>query len=279
VHHIGAGLACVALLTSLALPPASSPAAPAIPGPAACTTDPACLVGTTASAMLASELLTIQQLFATIHITQQPTVLLYGDSFVTESAAVLQRGLARRGWQVFVKSFPGTGLCDWLPTMQLDSRLPVRLVVIAFSGNVLFTPCTTARSDGPDTPIVADFWKQRGARVVWASAPGRAGSTQPSLNTDGFRSVAARLGQRFVDAGAAVRAADGTYPLTLPCLPSEKAAQGCRNGMIAVRHSLDDGHLCPAVHKGLEPCPVYSSGIARWAGAILQAVRPLEHAP
>jgi hypothetical protein len=76
----------------------------------------------------------------------------------------------------------------------------------------------------------------------------------------------------YVDAGRAV-VAGGRFTATLPCLPSEGAADGCVDGRIPVR-ALDGVHFCPRREgPGTDGCPVYSSGAVRFGFAMAQPVR------
>ena len=79
----------------------------------------------------------------------------------------------------------------------------------------------------------------------------------------------------WADAGQALAGPHGGWTKTLPCLPQEGAAQGCRNGSIVVRSS-DGLHFCPGrwesrgLHHGR--CSTYSSGALRYGSAIAAAV-------
>ena len=72
---------------------------------------------------------------------------------------------------------------------------------------------------------------------------------------------------KFVDAGAAVEAPDGSFVHSLPCVTYEPKC--AKSGSNVVRS--DDGrHFCPG--KYLDPCPVYASGAFRFAYAIAAGV-------
>jgi hypothetical protein len=71
-----------------------------------------------------------------------------------------------------------------------------------------------------------------------------------------------------VSAASIFDPAIGTYPMTMPCLtPSEL---GCVGGRVPVRDARG-GHLCPLTDLD-GPCPVYSSGVHRYALAAARAV-------
>jgi hypothetical protein len=189
-------------------------------------------------------------------------------------------GLATPGWRIVIRQYPGTALCDFLPSMEgADASLNARVVVIAFVGNML-TTCTQGRGGQvavytADAATTAELWAARGVQVLWAAPPGDVGSTGDHPLTAVYQAAAAAHGEAFVNAGETLRDVDGSWPYTLPCLTSEITASQCPSGgRIPVRFSPTNGHLCP-VDSGLNPCPVYASGIVRWGGAIVTATRAL----
>jgi len=68
-----------------------------------------------------------------------------------------------------------------------------------------------------------------------------------------------------VDAGAAVESADGSYTDRLPCTALDMDCAA--DGTTVVRG--DGVHFCPVV--GVSPCPVWSSGAARFGMTIAAA--------
>ncbi len=127
-----------------------------------------------------------------------------------------------------------------------------------------------------DARKIARLWTEQDASVLWVTTPAAVGARARSGPiAPVYREVAQEFDQVLVDAARALRANDGTWPTTLPCLPREGAPEGCVDGQIIVRRSVEDGHLCPvAPPPGTElACPVYSSGIVRWAGAVSMAAR------
>jgi hypothetical protein len=213
-------------------------------------------------------------------------VIVYGDSFVTQGAAYLASGITTPGWRVLIRQFPGTALCDFLPDMEgSDAGLNARVVVIAFVGNMI-TNCTQGRGSQfavytADAATTAALWASRGVQVLWASPPGDV-NLNPAPDhplTAIYQATATAHGQAFVNAGQTLRDVDGSWPPTLPCLTSEISGGQCpAGGRIQVRFSAANGHLC-LVDSGLNPCPVYSSGIVRWDGAIVSSTTALTSAP
>ena len=64
-------------------------------------------------------------------------VAFYGDSLAYQA----QDWLSLRVHPLYKHAFPGTALCDWLPTMSTDlAKEHPKVVVLAFTGNNM-TPC------------------------------------------------------------------------------------------------------------------------------------------
>jgi hypothetical protein len=83
-----------------------------------------------------------------------------------------------------------------------------------------------------------------------------------------YAELASVQGLSFVDAGASVENADGTFAVVLPCLANEPLCDP--SGSNAVRS--DDGlHLCPGP-AAPPPCQVYASGAYRFAKAIADGI-------
>ena len=208
-----------------------------------------------------------------------PSVIVYGDSLTTQSYNNIAAGLARPGWDVIIRQYPGTAICDWLPQMTSDGNLNAKLVIMEFTGN-MFTSCTQNRGGfntvySLDSRTVANLWASRGVKVLWVSPPGAQGTTGPAPLRAIDQGVANQYGQSFVDAGATLMAPDGAWPLTLPCLSFEVTDGYCgADGQIQVRTSAANYHLC-LVDSGFGSCPVYSSGIFRWNGAMINVAKGL----
>lgn len=221
-------------------------------------------------------------------------VILYGDSLAFEArdafALALQRG---NDIEVVDRTFGGTAICDRLDRMRQDLHdLRPAAVVFEFAGNNV-TPCM----QGPGGPLTGTALAEKyrndvraatgifagaGVRVYWMGAPpimaAQAGdfelvrhvyeawSSRVTLPTPPFGAV------EYVDAGGAVLEG-GRFTATLPCLPSEGAADGCVDGRIPVR-ALDGVHFCPVRQgPGTDHCPVYSGGAVRFGLAMAGPVR------
>jgi len=223
-------------------------------------------------------------------------VLLYGDSVATESKLALAQQLdaANPGAQLIIRTYPGTALCDWIPSMITgDGALAPRLVVIMFLGTPN-RPCVSARGNfagswGSDLQAVANYWVQRGTRVLLVGLPGKVpgappapiAATDPSFPARSIAAMEAAIASdgnpliRYVDAGSVFVGPDGRYDQYLACLPTEGPAQGCGAsgapaGQIQVRNA-DDEHFCVVGHlDAAAACPVYSSGVLRLAQVVAQ---------
>lgn len=224
---------------------------------------------------------------AAVPRTRPDPVLLYGDSLAWEARDYWTMQVASPGVAPSTRTFGGTALCDWLPTLADDvHRDPPDVVVLAFSGNNL-TTCTRGAGGEPLTgdDLVARY--EADLRTAIATAADSAvvvvgppisrvpSATWPALS-DMYRRVAAEHENvHYVDGGAGVTL-DGAYADRLECLPHERPADGCTDGTIVVR-SADGGHFCPTAtvdQGGIVPeCPVYSSGAWRYANTMSDAVR------
>ena len=209
-------------------------------------------------------------------------VVLIGDSLAQEAESNLAFLI---GDLVLVpKFFGGTAACDWL-----DDDLgvsPDSAVVITFTGNSQ-TQCMADGAGGylRGNALVARYQQdiatliQRalaaGGQVVLVGQPARGGDPLGAAEVEGlnqiYRAMATTTSVQFVDAGATVENADGSFAARLPCSPIEPECDD--DGTNAVRS--DDGvHFCPGRHD--VPCPHYSSGSLRFALSIAQAVTHLD---
>ena len=110
--------------------------------------------------------------------------------------------------------------------------------------------------------------------VVLVGAPRGVGQPRDPVDAAAInRDLAAHAGQTFVDAGVLFRDPwTGVYQQRRACLEGEGAAQGCgADGLIDVRDE-SGGHFS-AIHN-VGPCPVYASGIVRFAASITDALAP-----
>ncbi len=53
------------------------------------------------------------------HASADPTVIVYGDSVLSEESAYVSATAALPGWSVVIRDFPGTALCDWFSNIEL----------------------------------------------------------------------------------------------------------------------------------------------------------------
>jgi len=207
---------------------------------------------------------------------------LVGDSLAEEAAPYLQRLL---GGKAFVPQFfAGTAPCDWLGKDLQATETSI--VVISFTGNSR-TPCMSDGAGGylhgqalvdkyrADIGALIAEARSAGAHALLVGQPTRASVVAGNDEVQGINHVYTDLadasGISFVDAGAAVETADGSYAERLACLPGE--AECAASGSNDMRN--DDGlHFCPGPPTP-GPCPVYSSGAFRFASAIAVAVNAL----
>jgi hypothetical protein len=221
-------------------------------------------------------------------------VILYGDSLALEARDYFALSIQSGDEAVVVdRTFGGTAICDWLDRMRRDVRdLQPTAVVLEFVGNNV-TPCMR----GPDGPLTGGALVQKydddariataifagvGVRVYWMGGPRISGLREIEFTgiRDVYEAEPTRLTfatppldrVRYSDAGRSLLE-DGHYTTTLPCAPSEGAAQGCVDQRIAVR-GPDGLHLCPVeLDREANGCPVYSGGAARFGFAMAEPVR------
>ena len=206
-------------------------------------------------------------------------MVLVGDSLAEQAATYLPDML---GAMTFTPQFfGGSAPCDWLGK---DLGItPTSVVVISFTGNAL-SPCMAdgagAELQGQavvdkyrtDVTALIDQARAAQAEVVLVGQPVHGAPADGNDIVDGlneaYRSFAEQSHVSFVDAGAAVENADGSFAPTLPCLPDEPQCDP--SGSNVVRN--DDGlHFCPGSPPP-GPCTVYSSGAYRFAAAITEEI-------
>ena len=199
------------------------------------------------------------------------TVVVYGDSLVTESVAVLYERFPVfvPNTNLVVRPHGGAAQCDFHDQMTADAdELDVVAVVIVFSGNHM-TPCIEDRpyvdAYTADAEWAAALWAERDVPVVFVASLGVLGSSvgdHPIAAV--YASVAAVYGAALADPAALfARGTPSTYASRMPCLTGE-----CF-GSIEVRRA--DGHLCHEPTDGLA-CPDYSSGVTRYVDVMLRSV-------
>jgi hypothetical protein len=202
-------------------------------------------------------------------------VMLIGDSLADQAAPYLAPLL--RGRRLVPEFFGGTAPCDWL-----TKHGPITAgstVVISFTGNSL-TPCMADAAGGHLAGVaVVNRYRADVTTLIAQAAAARAHVLlvgQPvhvdliggndiirSLNSI-YAGMAALPDVGYVDAGAAVENANGSFAHDLPCLAGEPTCGP--SGSNVVRS--DDGlHFCPGA-PGQGACAEYSSGAFRFASAI-----------
>lgn len=218
--------------------------------------------------------------------------LLLGDSLTAETAPVF---VAPSGWRLQIDAHPGIAPCDWLsgphPNFYDDIKQRPAAIVIETAGNDrtrcmevngalphVGSPTFLARYEAALSTIVA-LSHDYGARVILLAPP-------PLLEPH----LGAALASILAWAQQAAHVATSTSPRTavslhgafteaLPCLPSESARRGCREGQIPVR-TIDATyhlHFCPhaADFTRQFTCAAYSSGEVRWARATMWLLHTL----
>jgi hypothetical protein len=205
-------------------------------------------------------------------------VLVYGDSLTWEAQAGIEQAIEAQlpGWDAIVRTSPGVATCNTLPAMRgADGNLNAGVVVLEYVA-VPFGPCMTGNDSlaqhTADTEAAISLWASRGVPVVLVGAPRGVGDPSDPVGAGAInRDLAARTGQTFVDTGVLLRDPwTGVYQQRLPCLDGEGAALGCgADGLIDVRDETG-GHFCSIHNVG--PCPVYASGVVRFAASIADAV-------
>jgi len=200
-----------------------------------------------------------------------PVIAVYGDSLMVESFEATRTRLAEvlPGWDVLQRTWGGTAQCDWHDDMQADAASSnIKAVVIAFSGNYL-TPCIQSRplAEGymSDANWALDFWWNRNVPVLLVAAPGPIDQGEAArVGPHAYLNIAAYRGSAMVDTGPLFfDTQTQIYGATMPCLVGE-----C-SGTTQVRRA--DGHLCPFPTNN-QSCPVYSSGVVRYAESIAYGV-------
>lgn len=205
--------------------------------------------------------------------------MLVGDSLAEQAAPYLGPLI---GSKVLVpRFFGGTAPCDWV-----DDDLQINkdsLVVISFTGNSV-SPCMADGAGGhlagqalrdkyrTDITALLDRAQAAGARALLVGQPVHEDPASTEV-VDGINAMYSgfssdRKDVDFVDAGAAVENADGSFAHALPCLEGEASCDP--SGSNVVRS--DDGlHFCPGSPPA-GPCAEYSSGAFRFASAIAAAI-------
>jgi hypothetical protein len=211
-----------------------------------------------------------------------PRVALFGDSLANEAGEDFNNQAEAAGAAAYVRAFPGTAPCDWIPQMSADDAdFHPTAVVLLFSG-ANFTPCMSGYPFGSpqyyakyqtDIQAAIDILRADGAHVYLIGLPYDASPTlsasAANLNQVYVSVAAANTGVDYVDAGQSVMAY-GSFTWTLPCLPGEPCTGP--SGTNVVR-APDGVHFCPSGVTTQDDyyteCSVYSSGAFRFAAAML----------
>ncbi|HUE06422.1 MAG TPA: hypothetical protein VMP41_03270 [Acidimicrobiales bacterium] len=214
-----------------------------------------------------------------------PRVTLFGDSLAGEAGEDFSTLAQAAGASAFVRAFPGTAPCDWIPQMSADdAEFHPTDVVLLFDGGY-FTPCMSGYAFGSpeyyakyqtDIQAAIDLLRADGAHVFLVGLPYDESPTlsanAATLNQIYASVAAANAGVDYVDAGQSVMAY-GSFTWTLPCLPGEPCTGP--SGTDVVR-APDGVHFCPnGVSTQVDyftECSVYSSGAFRFATAMLNPI-------
>lgn len=217
-----------------------------------------------------------------------PKIIFYGDSMLHESRDRIQALLDQRfhgAWDVEINSFPGSSICGWFDRMRTEQA---QIVVLEFSGVWIGSPCEDPlyshrpwpQSYYQDLQTAIGLWQAKGTNVVLMHWPEPCCQPAPSetiWNT--YQLIAARDGVQTLDPAAAVLfdPFHDTWPAQMPCLSAREPGCDLQTGFVVVRDGLNSsplgggGHLCP-VQGIMTPCPVYSSGVERYAQAVARDV-------
>jgi hypothetical protein len=221
--------------------------------------------------------------------TPTPRIVFYGDSQLHESRDRIQSLLAARfhsSWDVVIKSFPGSSICAWFDDMRQEHATVVALL---FSGvwigstceNPLYSHRAWPDAYYQDLTTAIGLLQARSARVVllhWPEA-----CCQPALPEriwSQYQVIAARYGVTTLDPATVLyNPLENTWPAALPCLSVNEPGCDPATHEVAVRDSMSTanlrgGHLCP-MQEVMTPCPVYSSGVQRYAQAMARQVGDL----
>jgi hypothetical protein len=210
--------------------------------------------------------------------------VIYGDSLLLEAYDPVASCFSRAaGWEVTIRASGGTAVCDMLPQLEVD--LPtIRPTVVAIEtvGNSWLTcmvdPATGRPYEGDAyyekfaADLEAFFAAAHAAHVpvVFFRPPPVGAAPDPRTRIQNLIDIAGAQARKYPgttlsDAARNAVSNAGMYAQELPCLATETAEMGCKDGMIRVR-SPDEVHFCPT---GLAfPCPEWSSGASRFGAAI-----------
>jgi hypothetical protein len=210
---------------------------------------------------------------------------LFGDSLGYQAEPYVDMFFAQtHDFTVSNYTFGGTATCDWLSTMAAAATQRPQDALFVFSGNA-FTPCMDGVAlRSPQyydlytayTEQAIGIFSAVGAHVFLIGTPVEESSVPGWDQLDDiYRQLAQAnpLTVTYVDAGASVETATGTFTWALPCISIEPSCG--RDGTNVVR-SPDGIHFCPdgtpATRGVTAPCDEYSPGAFRFALAMMNAV-------
>lgn len=188
-------------------------------------------------------------------------VAVFGDSLMGQSGDYVGWFLGIRGHhRTDTFYWGGTNWCDWRHQAIHHGR---PAVIAAFSGNMI-TPCTQGRGTTEDVfradcDEFAAIQAYLGRQTWLCSTPGPVGTREADnwVRPILAQTAAKYAGVTYVDA-ASVLAVNGTYPLWVPCTPTDVQLGHCYRGLAVLRDD-DQRHLRPA-------------GARRWGQRIAEAL-------
>jgi hypothetical protein len=175
-----------------------------------------------------------------------PVVHLFGDSIFSQAASYFDVFYGLRGYAVAHNEWAGVAACD---DFDQVATMPVPTVaVVSHTGNML-TACTQNRGAMPDVYAqdidhLAAILAFRGIPTLWVGGPARAGTTEAAnALLPIYQAVAAKYGQRYINASSVLEDSTGTYATYLPCQPDDTTAGDCLADGTAQIRSTDQVHL------------------------------------
>lgn len=214
-------------------------------------------------------------------------VVVYGDSYVDESAAAIRAAFAAEmpGRTVTIRSHGGTAPCDWTSRLRADlDALKPEAVVFAFTGNML-TPYTGAAlfQVVSDAETVARYRTDLGGLLRAATTagadtavivpPGNIGVARHPLGglyqqlADQYKAALVNTANLFAPAPGAAAS------LMVPCAPADRCAATVTEVQVRTGYTHNplfgrilDHHLCVAGTR----CDT-AAGPLRYADAIVNA--------